>query len=119
MNGAAAELRVRQASLTRFGHKLAFGGFPYILVTRTVSGESQFGLLCQAFTLDCPHLAPPLATRFVPLNNALLTGVRYDQKRRILETHMKNGDAFQYEGVSLELALMLVFSAGSSTKERI
>ena len=76
---------------------------------------------CWAFTLDCSHLVPELTTRFVPVKDWLLTGVRYDRQRRILELHMNNGDAYQHRGVPLALALEVVRSAQPSqvVKEKI
>src|SRR5213083_1840371 len=63
---------------------------------------------CWAFTLDCVRLVPHLQTRLVPVKDWLLTGVRYDRTRRILEVHTHTGEAYQGKGVSLELALLLI-----------
>ena len=76
---------------------------------------------CWAFTLDCSHLVSELTTRFVPVTDWLMNGVRYDRRRRILELHMNYGGAYQHRGVTLALALEVVRSAQSSqfVKERI
>jgi hypothetical protein len=76
--------------------------------------DSYWCFQCWAFTLDCSHLVPELTTRLVPVTDWLLTGVRYDRQRRILELHMNNGDAYQHRGVRLALDLELVRSGQPS-----
>src|SRR5947208_12837443 len=70
---------------------------------------------CWAFTLDGHHLVPPLTTRLVPVKDWLLTGVRYDRQRRILELLMNTGEAFQHRDVPLELALKVVRAQSPAT----
>ena len=60
--------------------------------------------------LDCEHLVPPLETRLVPIEDYLISAVRYDRARRILEIHLHAGGAHQHFGVPLDLALKIVRS---------
>ena len=53
---------------------------------------------------------PRLKTRLVPVEDGLIHAVRYDRERRILEVHSRAGGTYQYFGVSLEVALLLVRS---------
>ena len=70
---------------------------------------------------DCQHLAQPLETRLVRVEDWLIRAVRYDRERKILEVHLHAAGTYQHFGVSLELALKLVKSptAGKVYHERI
>jgi KTSC domain len=55
-------------------------------------------------------MVPELTTRFVPLDDWMLKGFRYDRERRILELQLKAGGAYQHRGVPVAIALELLRS---------